>query len=86
MVLPGSGQVGSTARIRLLPTTHCEYVQPSDSTSQTRCREARVSRRTIGELVVSSGSVFTPGIYPGQTPANAERGLSSDAGSARSAT
>ncbi|BBY77434.1 hypothetical protein MPRF_43330 [Mycolicibacterium parafortuitum] len=53
MVLPGAGQSGSTARIRLLPTTHWEYVQPSAKTAQTRCRDAFVSRRTIGELVIS---------------------------------
>jgi hypothetical protein len=70
MVLPGSGQLESTARIRLLPTTHWEYVHPSASTAQTRCREARVSRRTMGDLAASSGCVFTLSFYPGWTTAN----------------
>ena len=50
MVLPGLGQEGSTARMRLLPTTHCEYVQPSAMTSHTCCRLAVVSRVTTNEL------------------------------------
>jgi hypothetical protein len=37
---PGAGQFGSTARIRLLPTTHWEYVQPSAKTSHTCRRDA----------------------------------------------
>jgi hypothetical protein len=58
MVLPGLGQKGSTARMRLLPTTHCEYVQPSAMTSHTCCRLAVVFRVTTSELRASGGGVM----------------------------
>ena len=58
MVLDSSGQRGSTARIRLLPTTHCEYVQPSAITAHTCGREAVVSRSTVRELSTSFGCVI----------------------------
>lgn len=64
MVLPGAGQVASTARIRLLPTTHCEYVHPSAITAHTWWRDAEVSRATTGVLSMSSGSVVTGSNYP----------------------
>ena len=47
IVEPGAGQFWSTARIRLLPTTHCEYVHPSASTSHTRWRDAATSLVTL---------------------------------------
>jgi hypothetical protein len=54
-VLPGAGQFGSTARIRVLPTTHCEYVQPSAITFHTASRLAVVSRVTVSELSTAAG-------------------------------
>ena len=44
MAAPGCGQFASTARVRLLPTTHCVYVQPSAITAQTCSRVAPTSR------------------------------------------
>ena len=39
----------------MLPTTHCEYVQPSAITSHTWCRLAVVSRVTVSELSTAAG-------------------------------
>ncbi len=59
-MLPVWGQFGSTARIRLFPTTHCEYVQPSAITAQTCSRLARVSRFTVSELSTSAVVLLIP--------------------------
>ncbi len=59
-MLPACGQFGSTARIRLLPTTHCEYVHPSAITAHTCSRLAEVSRFTVSELSTSAVFLLIP--------------------------
>src|SRR3954467_13605724 len=52
---PAAGQFGSTARMRVLPTTHCEYVHPSAMTFHTCWRVAAMSRSTVSELSIAAG-------------------------------
>src|SRR5579875_510963 len=58
---PGSGQFESTARVRLLPTTHWVYVHPLASTSQTCWHEARTSRVADSSRLAVIGKVLSRG-------------------------
>jgi hypothetical protein len=54
--VPGAGQSGLTARIRLLPTTQPEYVKPPASTSHALpggCRVTRDGHRVCSNRVNS---------------------------------